>query len=103
MLNRGPIPPGIWVLHSCDNPPCVNPTHLFLGTSDDNIRDCISKDRHTRGERVAWHRLTDADVQNILRMHAAGMRVGELARMYAYDIGNMSAIVRRKIWKHVRI
>lgn len=55
MLSFGPIPDGLWVLHRCDNPPCCNPRHLFLGTCGDNVRDCIAKGRgnRARGERSA--------------------------------------------------
>jgi hypothetical protein len=48
---NGPIPPGLCVLHKCDNPPCVRPDHLFLGTQADNIADRDAKGRQARGDR----------------------------------------------------
>ena len=46
-LFKGKIPPGMHVLHKCDTMTCVNPDHLFLGTNEDNVRDCMAKGRHT--------------------------------------------------------
>lgn len=52
-LERGPIPPGLFVCHRCDNPLCVRPSHLFLGTNQENIADMIAKGRNSRGPKHA--------------------------------------------------
>jgi len=68
MLNRGPIPAGLWVLHRCDNPPCVNPDHLFLGTNSDNQRDSVAKGRAAfLGRRPPNAKLTEEQVKLIRR------------------------------------
>lgn len=52
-LTHGPVPGGMHVLHLCDNPPCVNPAHLFLGTLSDNTQDMLSKKRHCGPKRCS--------------------------------------------------
>ena len=66
-LANGEIPDGLWVLHRCDVPSCVNPDHLFLGTHDANMEDMVAKGRsvHRHGERNPRAKLSDGDVEFI--------------------------------------
>lgn len=71
----GPIPDGMWVLHRCDNPPCIEPTHLFLGTAADNNADNINKGRSRRGHPHDRHpsaKLTWETVEQMRAEYAAG-------------------------------
>lgn len=66
-FHYGPIPSGMVVRHRCDNPPCVNPEHLILGTQAENIRDAALRGRTARGERGGMAKLTNAQVAEIRR------------------------------------
>lgn len=64
-LSKGRIPKDMSVCHHCDNPPCVNPKHLFLGTTKDNVHDCMRKGRFPRGEKSGSSILTNAQALEI--------------------------------------
>jgi hypothetical protein len=82
-LKHGPIPPGMKVCHSCDNPPCCNDEHLFLGTQTDNMADRDTKGRTAKGETHYRAKVSDKDVLEIRRRAA----VGERQRVIAADFG----------------
>lgn len=83
------------VLHTCDNEPCCEPVHLFLGTQIDNMRDCLAKGR--------WpHRLTETQVVEIKKLLVAGRTQKQLACAFGVHHTTISQIARGKIWKHVR-
>ena len=100
-ITSGPIPAGLLVLHRCDNPPCCNPKHLFLGTKLDNARDRASKGRgrDQRGERNPSAKLTEAEVREI--RSAIGSQAAIAAR-YGVTQTAVSLIVRNKNWSQVK-
>lgn len=114
ILFKGPIPDGLCVLHSCDNPPCCYPEHLWLGTDLENVADMVSKgraasgdrsgarthrERRPRGQRHPQAKLTDNDVLEIRA--ASHLSYGARARLYGVERTTISAIVRRKSWTHL--
>jgi hypothetical protein len=99
----------MWVLHRCDNPPCVNPAHLFLGTRQDNVDDMVRKRRHwahrgvpgVRGERHGSAKLRAADVQQIRQRVAAGEVQQRVAEAYGVSRRLVGMIARRQVWGHL--
>lgn len=98
MLFQGSIPDGMFVCHRCDNPICVNPKHLFIGTNADNIRDSSRKGRLHFGERNGSAKLTEAKVRRIRMLSQRGIKGKILARRFMVSEGNVSMIVNRLIW-----
>lgn len=98
----GPIPKGLSVLHSCDNRPCVNPEHLFLGTPADNTADMMRKGRHrTRAFKGARHwcaKLSEEEARAILLSPKSGTA---LAEEFGVSATTVSGIKKRHTWKHL--
>lgn len=102
-IHHGPVPPGLCVCHKCDNPPCVNPNHLFLGTSTANTADKMAKGRHrvVRGEQHGNAKLTEADVRQIRLLHSQGASAYSLGARFSVSASLIHFVVNRKIWRHV--
>ncbi len=105
IITRGPVPNGLVVCHRCDNPPCCNPDHLFLGTSADNVADMIAKGRHRGGGvRGAAHHaavLTEEIVRAIRERVSAGLRTCDIAKEFGLRWGTVDHVVKRRSWKDV--
>lgn len=99
-LYIGEIPYRFCVCHRCDNPSCVRPDHLFLGTNTDNMHDCVIKGRHSdqSGENNGYSILIDEDVRIILAMHANGARNVDLAKQFGVAPSTISNIVCGRNW-----
>ncbi len=106
-LFRGPIPEGLWVCHTCDNPPCVNIEHLFLGTAKENSRDSSRKHRLHFGESNGFHKLSESQVSEILRRYQKGIpgpgrnqpnSASGLAREFHVGVSTIHNIVNHKSW-----
>lgn len=97
------IPTGLLVLHNCDNPPCCNPDHLFLGTYLTNATDMHMKSRNRapRGERATFAKLTSEQVIEIRRLFAEGVNFKEIAQRFNIGNTHVHRLVRRENWKHI--
>ncbi len=100
---NGPVPLGAFVCHRCDNPPCIEPTHLFLSDAAGNVADKVAKGRHVFGQR-AWNaKLSPARVRRAFELRATGLRLEEVARRLGCSRGAVHSALRRRTWRHVPI
>ena len=97
------IPRGMNVLHRCDNPRCVNPKHLFLGTTLDNNRDAIRKNRHSHGEDVPNSKLTLRLVNDMRLERLGGRRLVDLSQRYGISICCVGLICKGQSWRHLSL
>ena len=98
--HRSPIPDGLLVCHKCDVPSCINPAHLFLGTTQDNTADKMRKGRHRspRGSRHGWAKLTESQALEIRKSDGSARVV---AAEYGVSRATVSLIRSNKIWRHI--
>lgn len=118
VIENGPIPDGMLVLHSCDNPRCCNTNHFFLGTHLTNTRDKLAKGRgnHAKGDRQARRlhpelfpigedhyccRFKESDVREIRRLADEGFILRDIAKDRGVSYNAIRKIVLRISWKHV--
>ena len=95
------IPKGLNVLHACDNRSCINPTHLFLGTQRDNVKDMVLKGRTAKGENHSQTKLTNNEIKDIRQLLLNGISPKYISLIYNIARSQVSCIKTRKTWSHV--
>lgn len=102
-IHNGQIPDGLSVLHHCDNPPCVNPSHLYVGTQAQNVHDRTvrNRGRNQDGSVNSNAKLTEADVVAIIAMLKTGRSQAAVAEMFGVKQPQISRIARRESWRHL--
>lgn len=101
-LANGGVPDGLHVLHSCDNPPCCNPEHLFAGTIDDNNKDRKAKGGYAKGEKCHLSKLTQAQVDAVRKRRLAGETLRAIGDDFGVTIQAINLICKGKNWKPVK-
>lgn len=97
VLTNGPIPDGIIACHHCDNPPCCNPAHVFLGTRADNTHDMLAKKRNK-----PTRKLTPDQVREIRAIHASGAAgYCKLGRAYGVSLFTIRALIVGRSWRDI--
>src|SRR5262245_59355370 len=104
----GTVQEGQCALHRCDNPACVNPTHLFIGTKKDNAQDCVEKGRH-RGPAGVRHRCAKLTPERVTMIRLVYERYSKrwritqtkLASLFGVDSSTVSRVISREQWRQV--
>jgi hypothetical protein len=102
-LAYGECPDDLMIMHACDNPRCVNPSHLTLGTCADNLHDMVVKGRSNRGERNGNAKLTTKKVMKIKMLLTQNVPHKQIASMTNVPLHQVKNISYGHTWKHVTI
>lgn len=98
----GPIPEGKKVCHRCDNPPCCNPFHLFIGTQADNMADCLKKNRFAKGESRPDSKLTNEQVRYIRENYSFRKVTHKmLGKLFGVSSGCVLKVIKNRTWSHI--
>jgi len=90
-----------YICHTCDNPACVNPEHLFLGDAQANMADKVAKNRQAKGEGVAASKLTESQVLDIRKRQSEGVQMKYLSEVYNVSKTTISHICGNKTWRYL--
>jgi len=91
------IPPRYHACHKCDNPLCVNPSHLYAGSPQNNANDRVERDRHAYGEKHPNSKLSNEDILNMVQLYKNGTWKIDIAKLYSVSPGHVSRILENKI------
>jgi hypothetical protein len=102
IMFMGPIPKGLFVCHDCDQPPCVNPDHMFIGTNVDNMRDCRNKGRTLKGVKNSNAKLNDQKVREMRLLYKKGLTQKEVAEKFP-EVNRVTVrdVLIGERWTHV--
>ncbi len=98
IVHNGPIPDNLFVLHTCDNPPCCKPEHLHLGTADDNTKEMFKRGRY---KITRTTKLTEEQVLEIINSLINGGSRVELSERFNVSLGAIDAIKHGRNWRHL--